>query len=185
MLRKLLLAFTVALLTLGAAGAAFGGIAGTTLPTIPPPSSLPQGVLAYEVPSAPTSALFYVVVGNRVLTGRSHPSALHTGGAVVVKDEWDVGFACSGAYGYIAKPALMPAKTDGSAHFECSDGTRFEATYHSLSDDAGVGRGASDGGLVSLCYGFPPRAAARHLVAPRGYILVVEHNQLSLRPSGA
>ena len=31
--------------------------------------------------------------------------------------------------------------------------------------------------------GFPAKSAARHLVAPSGYVLVVEHNQLSLRPS--
>ncbi len=181
MLRGFLIAIT--LLEMSAAGAAIGGITGSNA-GIPPPSGALQGVLAYSVPTASTPALFFAVVGKRVLTGRSRPNALGSGGAVLLKDEWDVGFACSGSFGYGPMPAPWSPKGNGSARFECSDGSHFQASFHNISDDAGVGRGSGDdGGHVSLCYGFPAKSAARHLVAPSGYVLVVEHNQLSLRPS--
>jgi hypothetical protein len=185
MLRKLLLAMTVAILAFGTAGAAFGGIAGPTVPLTPPPSAAPQGVLAYRSPTVATPQLFFAVVGNHVLTGRSRPNALGAGGAVVLRDEEEPQFSCMGAYGYAAKPQAWASKAEGRAQFECSDGSRFELAYHGVSDDAGVGRGAADGAVISLCYGFPARSAMRHLIPPPGYVLVVDRNLLALKRSGA
>jgi|GEM_PF-5819030 len=50
MLRKLLLALTVALVTLGVAGAALGGIAGAAAPP-PTLSAAPQGAPDYSLPA--------------------------------------------------------------------------------------------------------------------------------------
>jgi hypothetical protein len=173
--RKLILAIVA--LGMGVASAALGGIAGPN-PLTPPPALPPQGVLGYRAPTAETSQPVFAILGRRVLLGRSQPDTFGSGGAVVLRDQDEPDFSCVGGYGYVAR-------VGGRAQFKCSDGSRFQVAYHGISDDTAVGRGSSAGSTVSLCFGFPAKAAARHLVAPPGYVLVERWGQLTLKPAGA
>jgi hypothetical protein len=171
------LALAAVALGIGAAGAAFAfGPAGPNLLT-PPPSSPPLGVLGYRVPLMTTPVTVFAIVGNRLLFGTSRPDPVGRAAAVLLKDDGTPELSCAAGYGYAAR-------VGGQAHFTCSDGSRFEVSYHGVSDDSGVGRGVSGGLPVSFCFGFPARAAARRLAPPPGYALVVDQGQLALRPAG-
>jgi hypothetical protein len=115
----------------------------------------------------------YAVVGGQLLAGISNPNPLDDTGVVVLKGQ---GLSCGVQYRYL---------NGGKAHFACSDGSKFVVTYQGFSTGSGSGQGAVAGQPVSLCYGLPAKAAARHLVAPRGYALVVEQGRLALKPAGA
>ena len=166
-----------------AAGSLGGGLPGPILVT-PPPTAGPQGVLAYRTVAEPPHLPVYAIMGTRLLVGESRPDPIGPGGALVLKDENQPGYACTGRYLGAGRQAAWSQKTEGAARVDCSDGAQFQVAYSGTLGDSGVGCGSAYAQTVSLCYGFAARGAARRLTAPAGYTLVVQRGRLSLKPDG-
>ena len=174
-----------ALCTLSIAGAALAGPIAGGLPgpvVVSPPTSAPQGVLGYRQPEMPTRAPLFAIVGNRLLVGESRPDPIGGGGTLALKDESQPEFTCAGAYREVGRPAPWSQKASAAARFECSDGSQFQVAYEGTPGDGRCGFAYAR--TVSLCYGFAARAAAHRLAPPPGYVLILQHGRLSMKPSG-